>query len=182
MHVLRTELEGLVEIIPDIHRDDRGYFFEFYQREKYEAAGLEWRFVQDNQSFSKKNVVRGLHFQRAPHEQGKLVRVIRGKIMDVVVDLRKDSPDFGKHVKLMLDGEKQNMLYVPPGLAHGFLALEDTIFQYKCTNFYNGPAEMGILWNDTELAIDWGIQNPLISEKDRALPSFSEYKMAIGIT
>jgi dTDP-4-dehydrorhamnose 3,5-epimerase len=182
MHIRKTELDGLVEIIPQIYRDERGYFFEHFHQKKFEEAGLEWRFVQDNQSFSKKNVVRGLHFQRPPYEQGKLVRVVSGKILDVVVDLRRDSPHFGRHVKLVLDGRKQNMLYVPPGFAHGFLALDDTIFQYKCTNFYHGPAEMGIVWNDTELGIDWGIQTPLISDKDRALPSFSEYKMGIGIT
>ena len=127
---------------------------------------------QDNFSFSTKGVLRGLHFQHNPNGQGKLVRVMTGKALDVVVDLRKDSPTFGQHEKFVLDAQKGNMLYVPPGFAHGFIALEETIFVYKCTDFWNKGAESGIRWNDPNLAIDWTHENPIISDKDQLLPLF----------
>jgi dTDP-4-dehydrorhamnose 3,5-epimerase len=136
-------------------------------------AGIP-EFVQDNQSFSYKNVLRGLHFQYEPYSQGKLVRVVTGSVLDVVVDLRKSSPQFGRYFKLVLESSRKNMLYVPPGFAHGFVALEDSIFHYKCTRVYHRESESGILWNDPTLDIDWEVKNPLISAKDKALPSFEE--------
>ena len=134
--------------------------------------GIE--FVQDNQSLSSKNTLRGLHFQKPPFAQGKLVRVITGSALDVVVDIRKNSPTFGQHLKFHLNTQDQNMVYVPEGFAHGFLALEDdTTFVYKCTNYYNKESESGIIWNDPELNIDWGCKNPVISEKDGILSTLS---------
>ena len=129
-----------------------------------------------------KGVLRGLHFQRAPHEQGKLVRAITGRILDVVVDIRRSSPGFGKHLKFVLDSSRRNMVYIPAGFAHGFVSLENAIFQYKCTSYYNPQADAGIRWNDPEFGIDWRVSNPKISEKDAGLPSFSEYKRSIGLT
>lgn len=147
---------------------------ESFHAKKLHDAGISAPFVQDNQSFSKKGVLRGLHFQKAPYAQGKLISVIFGKVLDVVVDIRKSSPTFGKYFKCVLDDEKHNMLYVPEGMAHGFLALEDSLFVYKCTSFYHKESEAGIVWNDDELAIDWGVSDPILSEKDAVLPSFHQ--------
>ncbi len=167
------DLPGLVLIEPRQFSDNRGYFFESYQQELFEQNGINCSFVQDNQSLSKKNVLRGLHFQVPPFEQGKLVRVIKGAALDVIVDIRKDSHSFGKYVSVLLNEENHHMLWIPPGFAHGFLSLtDDTIFYYKCTNYYNRSSEGGILWNDKELAIDWKAVNPIVSEKDLQLPSF----------
>jgi dTDP-4-dehydrorhamnose 3,5-epimerase len=130
--------------------------------------------VQENTSFSKKGVIRGLHFQHAPHAQGKLVTVLHGKVVDVVVDLRPGSKTFCKVYYLELDSEKRNMLMVPEGFAHGFAALEDSIFYYKCTNFYNKASESGIVWNDPQLNIQWPASNPIVSEKDQVLPTLEE--------
>ena len=168
-------IKGLFEITPRIFKDERGYFFESYSKKLFEENGIGVEFVQDNQSLSAKNVLRGLHFQKEPHAQAKLVRVITGRVLDVAIDLRKDSPTFGKYDSVVLDSEKGNMFYIPAGFAHGFLTLEEeTIFAYKCTNFYNKASESGILWNDPDINIDWGIANPLVSEKDMQLPSFKE--------
>lgn len=172
MEFRSTGIEGLVEIFPRIFKDERGYFTETYQREVFEANGIPFDFLQDNQSYSKAGVLRGLHFQNEPYAQGKLVRVVKGKALDVVVDIREGSPTFGQHRKFLLTEETQNMVYVPAGFAHGFLTLEDCIFTYKCTNIYNKASESGILWNDPDLAIDWGIENPNISPKDLMLPTF----------
>lgn len=169
-----TSIEGLIEIFPRILEDERGIFFESYHHRLFQENGIPFDFVQDNQSFSRKGILRGLHFQKKPHQQGKLVRVITGKALDIAVDIRKDSPSFGKHVSILLDSKLNNMVYVPEGFAHGFVALEDTIFSYKCTNFYHKSAESGIIWNDKQLNIDWGINNPLVSDKDQALPSFEK--------
>lgn len=174
MIVKETGLEGLLIIEPNIFGDSRGYFFESFNEEKFKEAGIPHRFVQDNQSFSSKGVLRGLHFQRAPHAQGKLVRVLTGSALDVAVDLRPDSETFGKHYKYLLDAEKNNMMYIPEGFAHGFAALEDTLFFYKCTGFYNKAAESGVLWNDPGLDIDWEISAPELSEKDLKLPFFKD--------
>ena len=182
MQIIKTELSGLIEIIPDIYHDDRGYFLEFFHDEKFHESGLITEFVQDNQSFSKKGVLRGLHFQMPPYEQGKLVRAITGKILDVAVDIRKSSPNFGKHFKVVLEASKQNMLYIPPGFAHGFIALEDAVFQYKCTGYYHPQSDAGIRWNDPDLGIEWGNPDPVISEKDATLPSFSDYQRNVGLT
>lgn len=171
MQIRETSIAGLVEIFPRVFEDDRGFFFESYNEELFKKLGLPTNFVQDNQSFSIKGVVRGLHFQNAPFAQGKLVRVISGRVLDVAVDIRPDSPTFGKHEVFELRSDTNNMAYVPEGFAHGFVALEDSVFSYKCTNVYNKGAESGILWNDPDLGIDWGIDNPIVSEKDLILPT-----------
>src|SRR4051812_6347511 len=175
MQIKETGIRGLVEIIPSIFHDDRGWFFESYKEEILKKHGIPTYFPQENMSFSKKGVIRGLHFQRTPYQQGKLVSVTRGKVLDVAIDLRRDSPTF-KHIYYCeLDAEKHNMLMIPEGFAHGFATLEDsTCFQYKCTNVYSKAHEAGIVWNDPDLKIEWPIGNPSVSEKDRQLPRFSE--------
>ncbi|SEJ46551.1 dTDP-4-dehydrorhamnose 3,5-epimerase [Dyadobacter koreensis] len=172
MQIRETSIAGLVEIFPRVFQDDRGFFFESYNEELFKKLGLPTNFVQDNQSFSIKGVVRGLHFQNAPFAQGKLVRVISGRVLDVAVDIRPDSPTFGKHEVFELRSDTNNMAYIPEGFAHGFVALEDSVFSYKCTNVYNKGAESGLLWNDPDLGIDWGVENPIVSEKDIILPTF----------
>lgn len=174
MQVIKKSLEGLLEIIPTVYKDERGYFFETYNKQAFEAHGLPTHFVQDNQSFSKKGVVRGLHFQREPHAQGKLVRVVMGRVLDFAVDIRPNSPTFGQYEAVELDANRGNLFYVPEGFAHGFVALEDSIFIYKCTNLYNKAAEGGILWNDPTLNIDWQVTNPIVSSKDLELPQFDQ--------
>lgn len=181
MEIKKTGIEGLVEIIPPQFKDERGLFFESFHIKKFDDHGLPSKFVQDNQSFSRKGVLRGLHLQKKPFEQGKLVRVISGKALDVAVDVRPDSPTFGQSFSLVLDSQLNNMLFVPGGFAHGFLALEDCIFFYKCTGLYNKSAESGIIWNDADLNIDWKIENPNLSAKDLELPSFREFKASLGI-
>lgn len=174
MQILPTPFEGLFELIPILYKDDRGWFCESYKENLLRSAGIMYNFVQENQSFSRKGVVRGLHFQRPPYAQAKLASVLVGKVLDVVVDLRPESATFGKVYKCVLDGERRNMLMVPDGFAHGFAALEDSMFFYKCSNFYNKEAEGGIIWNDPELEIDWGVSEPIVSEKDQMLPTFRE--------
>lgn len=174
MEFRESFIKGLYEITPKIFGDDRGYFFESYSEKVFKENGINARFVQDNQSFSVKGVLRGLHFQRPPFAQGKLVRVITGKVMDIAVDLRKDSPTFGKYDSFVLDAKSGNMVYVPEGFAHGFAALEDSIFSYKCTNLYHKESEGGINWADPSLNIDWGIENPIVSEKDKELRYLDE--------
>ena len=174
MEVKPLALNGLLEIRPSIFRDDRGYFFEAFNINSFRNAGITTEFVQDNQSFSRKGTIRGLHFQNPPHAQGKLVWVSSGKVLDVVVDIRKNSPTYGKHIMVELSAENKLMLWIPPGFAHGFLSLEDqTIFLYKCTSTYHKESESGIIWNDPELNIEWGINNPIVSDKDLELRSFS---------
>lgn len=175
MKVETTPLEGLIVLRPNVFRDARGWFLEsFNERTVEEAIGRLPRFVQDNESLSQTGVLRGLHFQADPHAQAKLVRVVSGAVLDVCVDIRPASPTFGKHYKLVLDGEEKTMLYIPEGFAHGFRTLADnTIFSYKCTAFYAPSAERCILWNDPALAIDWGISDPVISNKDRAGTPFA---------
>jgi dTDP-4-dehydrorhamnose 3,5-epimerase len=170
-----TTIDGLIEIYPRIFSDERGYFFESYQLDAFKNNGIKEDFVQDNQSFSTAGVLRGLHLQLSPFAQGKLVRVITGKVMDVAVDIRPQSPTFGHHLTFILSAELQNMVYVPAGFAHGFVALEDSIFSYKCTNNYNKAAERGIRWDDEELAINWGIDSPNVSAKDLLLPSMKDF-------
>lgn len=169
-----TGFAGLIEIVPSVFPDDRGIFFESFREEWKDYLGKEISFVQENQSFSKKGVIRGLHFQKPPFAQAKLVRVITGKVLDVVIDLRRESSTFGKSYSLVLDSEKQNQLFVPEGFAHGLAALEDSIFFYKCSNVYNKSSEAGIRWNDAELNIEWPFKNPLVSEKDQELPTLKE--------
>lgn len=174
MQIIQTGIEGLVEIIPAVFNDDRGWFFEFYKADRFISNGITYNFVQENQSFSKKGVIRGLHMQLEPHAQAKLVSVISGKVLDVVADLRAGSKTFGKVYYCELDAARHNMLMVPEGFAHGFAALEDSIFFYKCSNLYNKESETGVAWNDPELKIDWRVSNPIISEKDRILPTLDE--------
>ncbi len=169
-----TGIEGLVEIMPPVYHDSRGWFFEFYKEEIFKKNNLPHKFVQENQSFSKKGVVRGLHMQLEPFAQTKLVSVIQGKVLDVVVDLRKGSKTFAQVYYCVLEGERHNMLMVPEGFAHGFAALEDSTFFYKCSNAYNKASETGLIWNDPQLNIDWQVSNPIISEKDQELPTLAE--------
>lgn len=176
MEILTTEIPDLLVIKPDVFADDRGYFFESYNKVKLAEAGIDVNFIQDNESRSMKGVLRGLHFQYSPYAQGKLVRVISGAVLDVAVDIRKDSPTFGKWASILLTGENKLMYWIPEGFAHGFLTLEDdTIFTYKCTGVYNKQAEGAIKWNDPDLNIEWDINSPLLSAKDKVAPSFKDY-------
>lgn len=174
MEVIKTPIEGLIEIIPTVYPDDRGWFYEFYKEDTFHKAGIHYHFPQENQSFSCKGVIRGLHMQLAPYAQAKLVTVITGSVLDVVVDLRAGSPTFGQTWYCLLESRKRNMLMVPEGFAHGFSAQEDSIFFYKCSNVYNKAAEQGIVWNDPQLNIDWRVANPIVSEKDQQLPTLDE--------
>lgn len=176
MEIITTPLKGLLIIKPDVFEDERGYFFESFNHEKFLKLGLDLHFVQDNESKSKKGVLRGLHFQAPPFEQGKLVRVMRGSVLDVAVDIRRDSPTYGRWESIILSGQNKWMYWIPAGFAHGFVTLEDdTIFFYKCTNVYNKASEGSILWHDADLNINWGIENPVISEKDKAAPLFRQF-------
>jgi dTDP-4-dehydrorhamnose 3,5-epimerase len=175
MQVIETPFEGLLEIVPAIYHDERGWFYESFKQETFKSAGIDFDFVQENQSFSKKGVVRGLHFQNPPYEQAKLASVLTGKVLDVVVDLRPNSTTFGKVFNCILDGERRNMLMVPGGFAHGFAALENSIFFYKCSNVYHKASEGGIIWNDPQLKIDWRIKDPIVSLKDQQLPTLEEF-------
>lgn len=177
MQVIATPISDLLIIQPKIFADDRGYFFESYNSSLFKQHNINVDFVQDNQSLSQKNVLRGLHFQNPPYAQGKLVRVITGSVLDVAVDIRKNSPTYGKHVSVVLDEKSKNMFWIPPGFAHGFLTLEDnTIFSYKCTNVYDKNSEDAILWNDADIAIDWGTTNPILSGKDKEAKLFKDLK------
>jgi dTDP-4-dehydrorhamnose 3,5-epimerase len=175
MNVTQTKLSGLLIIDPKVFGDERGYFFESFNAETYKAAGLEEDFVQDNESRSGKGVLRGLHFQEPPFAQGKLIRVARGAVLDVSVDIRKDSPTYGQWVAIELTEHNKRQLWIPPGFAHGFATLEDdTIFIYKCSNVYNRDSENSIRWDDPDLDIDWGIDKPIISDKDKIAPLFRD--------
>jgi dTDP-4-dehydrorhamnose 3,5-epimerase len=174
MQVETTSFEGLIEICPDLFEDERGWFYEFYKEETFKKHHIHYSFPQENQSFSKKGVIRGLHFQRAPYAQAKLVTVLMGKVLDVVVDLRRESKTFKEVFYCILDSRKRNMLMIPEGFAHGFAALEDSVFFYKCSNVYNKASESGIRWNDPDLSIDWKVSNPIVSAKDSALPLMVE--------
>ncbi len=177
MKVTSLSLEGALLIEPVVFSDERGYFYESYNFQAFKAAGIPDNFVQDNQSLSAKGVLRGLHFQNPPFEQGKLIRVIQGSVLDVIVDIRKNSPTYGQNLSLVLDDAKKQMMWIPPGFAHGFVALEEnTLFLYKCTNIYNKKSEGGIRWNDPELRIDWGLTHPNVSSKDLDLGLFKDLK------
>jgi len=176
MQITTTPIEGLLIVQPKVFGDHRGYFMETYNEATFRAAGLPTDFVQDNQSFSGKGILRGLHFQAPPYAQGKLVRVIRGAVLDVALDLRKSSPTYGKHFTIQLTEENKTMFWIPPGFAHGFLTLEeDTLFAYKVTGLYNKESEGGILWNDPDLGIEWEIDQPVLSEKDLILPRLANF-------
>lgn len=175
MTIKETGFQGLVEIFPKVFEDDRGFFFEAYNKETFGKHGINYDFVQDNQSFSVKGVIRGLHMQLSPFAQAKFVKVVTGKVLDVVVDMRPESETFGKTYYCTLDSNVNNSLMIPEGFAHGFAALEDSVFSYKCSNLYNKASETGILYNDETLNINWGIEHPIVSEKDLELPTFQEF-------
>lgn len=176
MKIISTDIPDLLIVQVDVFKDARGYFFESYNKEKFKTAGLDLNFVQDNQSLSQKNVLRGLHFQIPPFAQGKLVRVIKGAVLDVAVDIRKNSPAYGKHYAIELSEDNKTMMWIPPGFAHGFLTLTDeTIFFYKCTGFYNKASEQTIQWDDKDLQIPWNVTGPVISEKDKTGIFFKDF-------
>jgi len=175
MKVIATPFEGVFEIIPTIFEDNRGYFFESFKSNVLMESGIDIDWIQENQSFSKKGTVRGLHFQKPPFAQAKLVKVVSGKVLDVIVDLRENSKTFGQVYTKELDAVSHHMLLVPVGFAHGFSVLEDAVFQYKVSNGYQKDTEGGILWNDPQLNINWQVENPIVSDKDQMLPTFNEY-------
>lgn len=178
MEVIKTDIEGVVILEPRIFRDARGYFFESFSAREFQEKVSPTTFVQDNESYSSYGVVRGLHFQKPPYTQAKLVRVIKGAVLDVTVDLRKGSPTFGKHVAVELTEENHRQLFIPHGFAHGFAVLSDEVlFQYKCDNYYAPQSEGGIAWNDPDLGIDWRIpaDKIILSEKDTRHPRLKDY-------
>ncbi len=181
MRVTPLDIPGALLIVPDVYRDQRGLFFETYHRKRYEEAGIVGPFVQDNYSRSVRGTLRGLHFQE-PHGQGKLVMVAEGAVYDVIVDIRKGSPTFGKWYGVELSAENHWQLYVPPGCAHGFCVTSDqAAFLYKCTDFYTPKDERGILWNDPALAIPWPVSEPILSAKDRAYRPLSQMQAELPV-
>jgi len=176
MKITSSDIADCLIIEPQVFGDERGYFFESWNKERFHAHGLDMEFVQDNQSMSMKGVLRGLHFQAPPFAQGKLVRVIQGSVLDVAIDIRKSSPTYGQSVSILLSGDNKKMFWIPEGFAHGFVTLEDnTIFSYRCTEVYNKASEGGVLWNDPDLGIDWGVDTPILSDKDQAAPLFKNF-------
>jgi dTDP-4-dehydrorhamnose 3,5-epimerase len=180
MNVIETELKGCFILEPDVYEDSRGYFLELYNSANFSRAiGQDVKFLQDNQSYSTYGVIRALHYQAGPHAQAKLVSVLQGKVLDVAVDLRQDSPTFGKHVAIELSSENRRQMFIPRGFAHGFSVLSDSaVFCYKCDNYYSKESEAGIRFDDPSLAIDWKIPKSAvkISEKDALLPLLNEAK------
>ncbi|MCD6019756.1 MAG: dTDP-4-dehydrorhamnose 3,5-epimerase [Bacteroidetes bacterium] len=176
MEIIETHIKDLLIIKPKVFADARGYFFESYNEGVFKQNGITPHFVQDNQSLSNAGVLRGLHFQAPPHAQGKLVRVITGAVLDIAVDIRKNSPTYGQHVAIELTEENKTMFYIPTGFAHGFLTLKDnTIFSYKCTDLYHKASEGTVLWNDADLNINWNVAEPVLSEKDLTGTKFKEF-------
>ncbi len=176
MQAEKFNIQGPVLFTPRVFADERGHFFESYSRQFFVDQGVDFDFLQDNQSLSHKNTLRGLHFQAPPFDQGKLVRVSRGKVIDIIVDIRKSSPTFGQNISVELSDTNFKQLWVPPGFAHGFSVLEDfTIFQYKCTKYYEKSSEGGLHFNDPALGLNWGVSNPIVSEKDLLLPYFKDF-------
>ncbi len=167
MEIIKGKIEGLYIFKPKVFYDDRGYFFESFSTKTFEEIGQNINFKQDNQSFSRKGVLRGLHLQNPPYGQGKLVRVVKGRVLDVAVDVRKNSPTYGQYQMVELTEENGLQFFIPEGFAHGFITLEDTIFLYKCTNFYQPGEDVTIKWNDPDLNIDWGNDKPIVSDKDQ---------------
>ena len=178
MKIVDEPLKGLYVLEPTVFEDERGYFFESYNQNKFHELGITHNFLQDNQSLSvPKNVLRGLHFQKPPHAQAKLIRAIVGAVHDVVVDIRKGSPNYGEHFGIELSAKNKLFLFIPEGFAHGFETLEDnTLFNYKCSSMYNKDSEGGIHWNDKDLAINWNSKNPILSEKDKVNPKFKDFE------
>ena len=177
MKINSTNIEGVYLIVPKVFKDNRGVFFESFNKEIFQKnITSNMNFVQDNQSISSKGVLRGLHFQNPPHAQAKLVSVLKGIVLDVVVDLRKDSRTFGKYIIEELSGYNNHQLFLPKGMAHGFLTMEDnTIFSYKCSDFYHKESEDSIVWNDSTLNIKWPNSNPILSQKDKNAKKFSSF-------
>lgn len=168
MNIIETKIPGVLIIEPKVFADGRGYFKETWNHQRFADAGLNMVFVQDNISYSQKGVLRGLHYQK-PQTQGKLVQVLEGEVFDVAVDIRKGSPTFGQWVGEYLSAENHRQFYVPEGFAHGFCVVSDmAMFSYKCTDFYNARAEGGVAWNDPDIGIDWPVDDPILSEKDKA--------------
>ena len=177
MNIVKTDIPGLVIIEPKVFDDSRGFFFEAFNQKEFEEKVFCTKFVQDNESKSSFGVIRGLHYQLPPHAQSKLVRVVKGSVLDVAVDIRKGSPTFGKHVAAELSENNKKLFFIPRGFAHGFAVLSDeVIFQYKCDNYYAPDSEGSIRWNDPELNIDWGLKpnQVVLSERDKAVPLFAE--------
>lgn len=177
MNIIKTEIEGLVIVEPRIFRDDRGYFYESFSQREFEENVCHTTFVQDNQSMSSYGVVRGLHFQKPPYCQSKLVRCIKGAVLDVAVDIRKGSPTFGKYVAVELTEDNHRQFFVPRGFAHGFAVLSEVaVFQYKCDNYYNKESEGAIAWNDEQIAVDWRLpsEKVILSEKDKLSKPLAE--------
>ena len=169
--IKKSKITKIKIITPQIHEDDRGYFFESYNANNFKKLGLPTKFLQDNQAFSKKNTLRGLHYQ-LKYPQGKLVRVIKGAIFDIAVDIKRGSPTFGKYEGVHLSDKNNKIMYIPEGFAHGYAVLsESAIFQYKCTELYHPEDEYGLLWSDKGLNIEWPINNPILSNKDKRLPT-----------
>ncbi len=178
MQLLATTLPGVLLIEPQVFGDDRGWFFESYNADKFRDLGIDTVFVQDNHSYSSAGVLRGLHFQRAPKPMAKLVRCSRGKIWDVAVDLRPDSPHYKQWYGTELSADNKHMLFVPVGFGHGFYALEDSEVLYKCSNTFDGTLDGGVRWNDPELSVGWPLQgNPILSDKDKQLPGLGEVEL-----
>lgn len=180
MKITTTAIEGVVILEPEVFGDERGYFFESFSQREFEEKVCKTTFVQDNESSSRYGVLRGLHFQKPPHAQAKLVRVVKGKVLDIAVDIRKGSPTFGHHVSIELSGENKRQLFIPRGFAHGFAVLSDeVVFQYKCDNYYVPHSEGGILWNDPALGIDWKLpeEDVILSEKDKKNVLLNELKL-----
>lgn len=180
MKITTTAIVGVVILEPEVFGDERGYFFESFSQREFEEKVCKTTFVQDNESSSRYGVLRGLHFQKPPHAQAKLVRVVKGKVLDIAVDIRKGSPTFGHHVSIELSGENKRQLFIPRGFAHGFAVLSDeVVFQYKCDNYYVPHSEGGILWNDPALGIDWKLpaEDVILSEKDKKNVLLNELKL-----
>ncbi len=180
MKITTTAIEGVVILEPKVFGDERGYFFESFSQREFEEKVCKTTFVQDNESSSRYGVLRGLHFQKPPHAQAKLVRVVKGKVLDIAVDIRKGSPTFGHHVSTELSGENKRQLFIPRGFAHGFAVLSnEVVFQYKCDRYYVPHSEGGILWNDPALGIDWKLpeEDVILSEKDKKNVLLNELKL-----
>ena len=176
MEVIKTAIDGVVILEPKVFGDARGYFFESWSQRDFDAQVRPVRFVQDNESKSGYGVVRGLHYQKPPFAQSKLVRCVRGAVLDVAVDIRRGSPTFLQHVAVLLTAENHRQVFIPKGFAHGFVCLEDhSVFTYKCTHVYNKASEGSLRWNDPDLNIQWNIDNPILSEKDKVSPMFKDF-------
>ncbi len=174
MNITETKLPGVLILEPDVYPDDRGYFLETWNSNRYRQAGIPGSFVQDNISFSKKGILRGLHFQY-PQSQGKLIQVLSGEVMDVVVDIRAGSPTYGQWFGEALSESNHKQMYVPPGFAHGYCVTSETaLFSYKCTDYYNPATEHGIIWNDPDIGIEWPIEQPALSPKDKTYPRLKD--------